>query len=376
MKICFNAGVCALLLSGLILLPREGLAQAADLVCTACVQESDLGNGAVSAAKLKPGAATNGKIANSAVNTVKIATGAVTAPKIAAEAVNITKLAASAVSTEKIQSGAVTASRLADGAVSAAKLGIPRTTYIEDSGDDVANCDELRDVFAGLTGPAAVALGPGTYDCGANTVVLTAGISLIGLDRGLVTITGALNSSDGLVSLQGADAHLQGVTVINQVTSGQAFAITVSGDVPNWRLSDIAVEAVSSGGTSAIGVLISGSNCRGEIHDAHLTAGSVTNSRGIESTCSGPITATNVTTVATGGGGNLGVITFFGSGVFTLRNSTIAGTSASVQRSGGTLRVIGSELNGSVNDSVVCVGSYDETGTALADGTNGSGGCI
>ncbi len=39
------------------------------------------------------------------------------------------------------------------------------------------------------------------------------------------------------------------------------------------------------------------------------------------------------------------------------------------------MKVISSELDGPVTDTVICIGDYDETGAALANGTNGSGGC-
>jgi hypothetical protein len=64
-----------------------------------------------------------------------------------------------------------------------------------------------------------------------------------------------------------------------------------------------------------------------------------------------------------------------GGSSLTVKNSSLAGATA-VLRSAGTLRAISSELDGAVSGAVICVGDYDETGAALADGTNGSGGCV
>ena len=398
-KAVVMAGLCALLLSGLVLLPREGSAQATNLVCTGCVQESDLANGAVSAAKLKTGAVTNGKIAASAVNGAKISNGAVTAPKIGPSAVNatkiatgavtaakigpgavnVTKLAPSAVSTAKIQPGAVTASRLADRAVAPSKLGLAHTSFIGDSGDAVANCDELRALLAGLAGPAAVVLGPGTYACGANPVVLTAGVHLIGVDRGLVTITGELGGTAGVVQMEGADVLLRGVTVINDIASGTAVGVEVGSngiDTPDWRIRDVAVEASTGSSNQAIAIFLGNVDCGGgEIRDAQVTANSTSTARGLEVQCSGPVTAVNLTAVADLGASGFGVVTFNPADL-TVRNSALKATNITAYEINGSLRVYGSEIDGTVSGTVVCVGNYDEAGAALANGTFGSGGCI
>ena len=375
-------------------------AQATNLVCTGCVQSSDLANGAVTSAKIAGGAVTNGKIADNAVNADKIATGAITAPKIGpnavntskivtgaitsakigAGAVNVNKLANSAVSTAKLQAGAVTSSRLADGAVSAAKFGIANTVHIDDQGNPSANCTELRNVLAGLTGPAAVVLGPGTYDCGSNHVLLTSGISLIGAGRNLVTITGTQTSLDGLVRLQGNNIKLQGLTVFSDVSGlGFATAVTIGADhvtTLDWRLEEITAEA-ANGTNFTFGVYAREVDCDGgKMSDVIARAsGGDTNNRGIEFEClSGSITATDVRSEATGSIPR-GLVKF-GLSTLTVRNSSFSGGDRSVSLSVGNLRVISSELDGSLFGAVDCVGNYTGSGAALSNGTNGSGGCL
>ena len=132
----FAQGACA----GLLLLSAGGGAwgQAADLVCTACVDTKDLApnavmqdriaNGAVDRAKIAANAVATNKIADSAVNTAKLATGAVTAPKLAPNAVNSTKITNAAVTAPKIAPGAVNRSKIADGEVTPEKLSFNAAT--------------------------------------------------------------------------------------------------------------------------------------------------------------------------------------------------------------------------------------------------------
>ena len=77
-----------------------------------------------------------------------------------------------AINSSRIKNGSIKGADIKDGAVGAAQLGLDNTTYIEDSGSPTDNCADLRDALTGLVGPAAVVLGPGTYDCGPNPVVL------------------------------------------------------------------------------------------------------------------------------------------------------------------------------------------------------------
>ena len=65
-----------------------------------------------------------------------------------------------------------------------------------------------------------------------------------------------------------------------------------------------------------------------------------------------------------------------GPSTLTVRDSSFLGSTSSVGQSSGTLKVISSELDGAVQGILICVGDYDGSGTALANGTFGSGGCV
>ncbi len=132
------------------------------------VREGRIANRAVTTPKIALGAVVEGRLANGAVATNKIRDGAVTTAKIAAGAVSDAKLAADAVTSAKILDGTIVNADISDGAVSAATLGLANTIFIEDTGTPTDNCTDLLDALTGLTGPAAVVLGPGTYDCGSS----------------------------------------------------------------------------------------------------------------------------------------------------------------------------------------------------------------
>ena len=86
-----------------------------NLVCSSCVNGSDIANFSVSAGKLSVNSVTNPKIKTGAVTQGKIANGAVTGPKIASFSVSSGKLSANSVTNPKIAAGAVTSGKLASG---------------------------------------------------------------------------------------------------------------------------------------------------------------------------------------------------------------------------------------------------------------------
>ena len=383
-----------------ICVPEFGWAQATDLVCGQCVETGDIaneaatgaklasnavnnskiGNGAVNAAKLAANAVTVAKIANNAVSTPKLATAGVTRPKIAPNAVNASKIANAAVTAAKIAPDAVNRFKIADGAVTADKLGIAHTVFVGDSGDAAANCTALQDALDGLVGPAAVWLGPGTYACGESPVVLTSGISLVGVDRNLVTITGETAESDGLVRIQGDDVLLRGVTVRNDgqgdiLVTGASAAIVVGAagvDSRRWRIIDVVADAFN-GPAASYGIIARSVDCDGgEVVRATLSATDADfDNDGLRYDCSaGTSTVTEVT------------VTGIESPPVALTKSN-AGSSLTVRNSSmpraallaGGLRLISSEVGSTSGAGLICVGSYDETGTALSDGATGSGGC-
>lgn len=116
-----------------------------DVVCSECVNDTDIATGTVTEPKMATGAVTSGKIADGAVtetkifygsvstskivdgavSTGKISNGAVTADKLGDWSVSGTKIVDYSVTDTKIANGAVTMSRIADGAVTDAKITGP-----------------------------------------------------------------------------------------------------------------------------------------------------------------------------------------------------------------------------------------------------------
>ncbi len=188
------------------------------------ITESKLGAGAVTTSRIGLGAVREGRIANNAGTTPKIADGAITESKLGAGAVTNSRIAVGAVREGRIADGAVTnkkigigavrEGRIANGAVTAAKLGLANTTFVEDSENDTANCNALRAALNAAVSPAVVVLGPGTFACGTNPVVLPPGVGLIGSGRNVTDITGNIEGLDGLVRLTD-DTSLSHLTVTN-----------------------------------------------------------------------------------------------------------------------------------------------------------------
>lgn len=339
------------------------------LKCSGCVKSKQIGNNQIKSKDIKDGQVGNADLAGNAVDSAKIVNGSV----------GNADLASNAVTGAKVENGSLAGADLADGTVGAAKLGLANTTFIDDTGSDIGNCDDLRDALTGLTGPAAVVLGPGTYACGTNPVVLSPRVSLIGSGRNLTTITGSVEGLDGLVRLQGDGIALRGLAVVNEVSAGPvnsfSFAVVVGAgnvDTRDWRISNVTAEAMNSS-IAGIGILAGSVDCGGgEMTDVTATAsGGITINRGVQMSCTvGSVTGSNLTASASDS------VVKTDESSLTLRNSSLSGASFSVFLTGGTLKVISSELSGPVSGDVICVGDYDGAGTALADGTFGSGGCI
>ena len=413
------AGLVFIGLSGAAL--QEASAQATNLVCTRCVQTSDIAtgavtnsrlgtnavtnariaNGAVTAAKMPAGSVNNAKVANNAVNTSKLTTAAVTEAKLANNAVNgakianasviTAKLADGAVNSVKLADGAVSAAKLGDGAVAAAKLGLINTTYIEDSGDAVANCTALLDALSGLTGPAALVLGPGTFDCGANRVVLTNGISLIGAGRGLTKIVGAVGGDEGVVQLMESETEVRNLAVTNDGAGQSLGGLTGigvktfdgTGPIQNWTISEVSAMGLN-GTDQTIGIRVSGDDCDGgQIRDSSAMGMTDGGADGTNVFCSaGTVIVSNLDS---NGAGSVSGSGFKGRGDVKVLNSAFSGTSRPLDYFENfgfdplTGRVVSTELDGTVdadNSSVFCINSFDGAGAPLADGAFGAGGCV
>jgi hypothetical protein len=324
-------------------------------IATESITTAEIRNGTIDVVDIAPETITTGRIKNRTIKDIDIATETIT--------------------TREIKNGSIAGVDLANGAVTAAKLGLARTTYVEDSGDDAANCQALLAALDGLAGPATVVLGPGTYACGANPVVLPAGVSLIGSGENATTVRGNVTADGGLVRLAD-DTALRHLTVDNDAAGvGPSFAIVIGAgfaDTRRWRIDNVTANALNAE-FNTLAVFAKGVDCDGgAMHNLTATAsGGAGGNRGIELDCaSGSIVGSNLQA----SGATIG-LSKFGESSLTVKNSSLVGPTA-VNRSAGTLRVISSELDGTVSGTVICVGDYDENGAALADGSNGAGGCI
>ena len=400
----------AILALGLPLAPLPALAQAADLVCSGCVQSGDLANGALTNAKIAPNAVGTGKIANSAVtapkiaagsvdgakmannsvNAAKLTTAAVTAAELAINAVNAAKIANAAVTAAKIADGAVNQIKLRDGAVTAAKvtgasvglekLSLANTVLIEDSGSATGNCTALRDALAGLTGPAAIQLGPGTFDCGADNLLVPAEVALTGAGRELTLIEGQVLGQGGLLTLNGGGISVSRLSVSNDAAGGDSFSVAVSlgdnfADAEGIVIREISASAFN-GTIVSNGIFLQPAPCdETKIIDSYLSGSDANNvNRGLANSCSGGrMTVSNLVSVGSGNGSS-GVFKA-GSGRLVIHNSVLSGDNFSVDDALGTVTVVATELDGAVDGDVQCVSSYNSSGIALTNGTNGSGGC-
>ena len=377
-----------LLAAALGLWAGPALAQANDVVCDRCVGTTDIDTGAVTTGRLSDNAVSAPKLRDGAVTADKIGPSAVTGDKIAPNAVTGDKIAFGAVKTGRISDNAVSTPKLRDGAVTAAKLGLVNTFFIDDSGDDAANCTALLAALASAVGPAAVVLGPGTYACGSNAVVIPAGVSLIGSGRNLTAITGTV-IGNGLVVLAGDDTALAQLTVTNEeppeavgATDIRAIFVAASGAARRWRLSDVGASAFNGSQTNAA---VGGGphDCDGgEMINVTATVSGGGSNTGFGFICgfASVVSGTNLRATVSGDDAvALHVDQFNGSTFVAVRNSAFKGETFSAQVLGpleGRLKVVSSEIDGAVDGLVICVGDYDETGAALADGTNGSGGCM
>ncbi len=196
MKILGTAASTIVLITGLGMTVSETLAQvvATDVICSRCVDTTDIElqavtsgrlrdgavssakiqDGAVTGSKLAPGAVTNSRIAVGAVREGRLADGAVTNKKIALGAVREGRLATDSVSTAKLQDGAVTAAKLASDAV------FQRIVVVGPVGDGTNTSNNglaLLGALAAITTASAterwlIKLEPGEYDVGTNTLAM------------------------------------------------------------------------------------------------------------------------------------------------------------------------------------------------------------
>ncbi|MEM7172391.1 MAG: hypothetical protein AAF530_19645 [Pseudomonadota bacterium] len=330
-----------------------GAQTASDVVCSGCVSARD--------------------IRDNTIRSKDIRDGQVKSPDLARNSVN----------SAKIRNRSIKGADIANGAIRAAHLGLANTIYIEDSGSETDNCTELLGVLDGLSGPAAVVLGPGAFDCQSNPIILTTQISLIGSGENLTSLIGSVEGLDGFISIRGSGVTVRGLNVTNddrEGSGGSFIAIVVGGglvDSPNSRIRDV-VAVAANGSTRAVALYFRLVNCDGGQVDNVLASGSgaLTTNRGMDMQCAGgsSLSVNNLTASGIGSNG-------FGVGKFDpsrliVRNSSLVGSNASIRQLEGTVTAISSELDGGIVGDATCVGNYDENGVALTDGESGSGGCI
>jgi hypothetical protein len=345
-------------------------------IATESITTAEIKNESIHAIDLAPETITTGRIKNETIQAIDIAPESITTGRILNRTIKAIDIATESITTAEIKNGTIAGVDMADGAVTAAKLGLARTTYIEDSGNDTANCTALLAALDGLAGPAVVVLGPGTFACGTSPVVLPAGVSLVGSGENVTTVSGNVPTVSGFVRLAD-DTALKDLTVSNDAMGGfVSYAIIIGVDSVNvrrWRLSNVTASALNSTDFDLAIIAFNGDCDGGVMHNvtAIASGGGDSDSYGIDIQCSlGSVVGTNIKA----SGGSAGLIKM-GASSLTVKNSALIGSQA-VNRTGGTLRVISSELDGTVAGTVICIGDYDETGAALADGTNGSGGCV
>ena len=99
-----------------------GAAPATDLVCTGCVQATDLATNAVTAAKLVANSVAGEKILDGSVAAADLAAGSVDASKIKDGSVALGDLATDSVDTSKIKDGSVALGDLAADSVDTSKI--------------------------------------------------------------------------------------------------------------------------------------------------------------------------------------------------------------------------------------------------------------
>ncbi len=354
--------------------------QATDVVCSGCINPSDiaakavtsgkLGNGSVTTEKIAPGAVTsakfndgavtNAKISNSAVTTDKLAVGAVTTNKIQLQAVTRSKLRVNAVSTGKIEDGAVTAAKLAPDALFSPIGGDGSAGDLVISGNvDWRGSPPLNPNFANVT-----IEGGGNLVVPAGTTISCSGNFLnIGL---LQVFDGPSNNATSFATGGGG-------------TMGYS-SVAHSGDTPraangsDWHNDSVANTQALSGGFGGLG--ISRATVVTSIKRFRFGGGSgggiLSGANGgglIIVKCGGPVTNSGTITtdgaagnIATGGGGG---------GIVVLASAT------SVDNSNGTINARGG-TGGSEQADCCAPGGGGGGGivVSIAPTINNSGGVI
>jgi len=259
-----------------------------------------------------------------------------------------------------------------------------------DGSDATANGAELRSAIVELqsvvpapssSNPWLIKVEPGNYDLHPGTIHMIPFVDIEGSGQGITTIRGSCHC-DGLIRVAD-NTELRDLTVIMDDSRGPGnffAAIGIGGDTTdtqNWRITNVTAKAIN-GTDFSYGIYAGQHDCDGgEMTNVTASGSGATRNVGMQLTCNaGSVKATNL--VAKGFGGSEAVGLFWccsGPLTLTVSNSLFEGTTWSIA-SGPFVKVISSELIGPPGGALICVGSYDETGTALSNGELGAGGCI
>jgi hypothetical protein len=210
-------------------------------IATNAVGALEIASGAVGYAEIATDAVRASEIQDGAVGAAEIATGAVRAAEIQDGAVGAAEIATDAVRAAEIQAGAVGSSEIANGsivntdisgsaAIARSKLAAEHATYhISASGSSTTNGTNLRNAVlnanANCNSPKVIRLTPGTYDLGANYLVLDECMSIVGPGPRLATIV-STNTNSRVVN-GAAMAVVSGVTLWGKGASGNSSTSVV-----------------------------------------------------------------------------------------------------------------------------------------------------
>jgi hypothetical protein len=227
--------------------------QATDVVCTQCVNRTDVANDSVTSSQIKNGTITKADIAASAITSNRIKQNTLISDDFAAESIKSSRIkdgtitnadiATNGLNGDVIKNGTITDQHLANSTISAAKLA-PNAVFnsiiviTSDPLDPLGNCAELTAALAsfgsGNTLRTLIKLEAGQYDCSnggiGGGIVVQPYVVLEGSGQGSTTIFGDTAENDSGVVHMAASSELRFLTVENiRIDNGERHALHVDG---------------------------------------------------------------------------------------------------------------------------------------------------
>jgi hypothetical protein len=233
-----------------------------------------------------------------------------------------------------------------------------------------ANCEALQAALARITdngpdSPYLIKLEPGVYDCGLGSVVMKSHVDIEGSGRATTRISGAGNSFDGGTRtlagvVTGAEnSELRGLTVEHRGGPEVPFAIAISNQAKDMRITDVLARVSAPGAGFSGGIVMADLPGIAYIDDVRVT------------TPPGAASGITITPLAEFFAGDLLInnaivesgtaLRALAAGVI-IRNSLLFATfSAILSDSGSRTSVVTTGLFGEATGSVfLCVGAYDQ----------------